>query len=93
MSDIDYQELNALSGELLPGKTLLSLISFNIDDSSHTTYVFPEGGGGDGSGGTVAYACQAERVDGTPGLVGALGLGSNNPSSSMTCVPASSTVH
>ncbi|MEU6737521.1 hypothetical protein ABZ929_30685 [Streptomyces physcomitrii] len=44
----------------------------------------PQGGGGNT---TVAYACQATTTQGTPGLIGSLGLG-QGPSSSMTCVPA-----
>ncbi|OEV04755.1 hypothetical protein [Streptomyces oceani] len=94
MTGISYQELDALSGEVLPGKTLLSLVTFNVDNSRHT-YNFPEGDGkgGDGGGTTVAYACQSERVHGTPGALGSLGLGSNNPSSGITCVPGTVTSH
>ncbi|WP_127356211.1 hypothetical protein [Actinacidiphila soli] len=93
MPDIGYEELNALSGELLPGRTLLSIVLISYDNSSHPTYNFPAGGGHKGGGATVVYACQAESVHGTPGLLGSLGLGSNNPSSSMTCVPAAVTTH
>ncbi|MEU0598379.1 hypothetical protein ABZ484_09020 [Streptomyces sp. NPDC006393] len=92
MSDIGYEELNALTAELLPGRALLSIVLLSVDNSNHPTYNFP-GGDGDGGGATVVYACQAERVDGTPGLLGSLGLGSNNPSSSVTCVPAAVTTH
>ncbi|ALC18426.1 hypothetical protein ACH46N_22280 [Streptomyces pristinaespiralis] len=88
MDDIGYPELNALCAEFLPPRTMLSLIT--IDNSSTTyQYHFPEGGG-DGNS-QVAFACQSERVHGTPGLIGSLGLGSNNPSSSLTCVPAAVT--
>jgi hypothetical protein len=82
MSAVEYRELDELSGELIPGKFLLSLIDFNMDNSRHTTFNFPQGGGG---GGTVAYACHATHSQSGPDPFGALGLGS---SSSMTCIPA-----
>jgi hypothetical protein len=93
MSDIGYEELNTLSAELLPGRTLLSIVLLTVDNSSHPTYNFSGGDGQGGGGATVVYACQAQRVDGTPGLLGSLGLGSNNPSNSVTCVPAAVTTH
>jgi hypothetical protein len=89
MDEIGYHELNLLAGEFLPPRNMLSLIT--IDNSSTTYhYDFPQGGSGDGNS-TVVFACQAERTLGTPGLLGSLGLGSNNPSSSLTCVPAAVT--
>jgi hypothetical protein len=85
MSGIGYEELDALSGELLPGKMLLSIVI--IDNSTHNTYNFPAGGDGKGGGATVAYACQAQQTQGSGGLLAALGLGTP-ASSSMTCIPA-----
>ncbi|MFC4471028.1 hypothetical protein ACFPH6_42175 [Streptomyces xiangluensis] len=78
MSAVDYRELDELSGELIPGKFLLSL----IDLSRHTTFNFPQGGG------NVAYACQATNSPGVPDAFGTLGLGGG---SSMTCIPAAVT--
>ncbi|GGV70627.1 MULTISPECIES: hypothetical protein [Streptomyces] len=93
MSAVSYSELGELTGELLPERMLLSIIDVHVDNSR--TYVFPaqgNGGGGESGGTTVAYACQATESQGTPGLLGALGLGSS-PSSSMTCVPATVVTH
>ncbi|BBC36238.1 hypothetical protein SGFS_075320 [Streptomyces graminofaciens] len=84
MSGIGYEELNALSGELLPERMLLSIVI--IDNSTRNTYNFPSGGDGKG-GTTVAYACQAQQTQASGGLLAALGLGTP-ASSSMTCVPA-----
>ncbi|SRR5579875_577171 len=72
MSAISFAELEQVSGELLPARTVLSLVD-----------ALP-GGGGHGT--TVAYACQATSSAGTPGLVGALGLGTP-AHSGLTCVP------
>ncbi|WP_328771438.1 hypothetical protein [Streptomyces sp. NBC_00286] len=80
MSAVDYPELDALSGELIPGKFLLSIIDLSLDNSRHTTFNFPQGGGG-----TVAYACQATNSPGVADPFGTLGLGGG---SSMTCIPA-----
>jgi hypothetical protein len=85
MSAISLAELDQLAGELLPERTVLSLVNVSVlNTSSNATYVYPSGG----NGSTVAYACQATNSPGTPGLLGSLGLGSANPSSSMTCIPA-----
>jgi hypothetical protein len=87
--EVDLSELDALDGEVLPERAALSLIyvsgvNINIlSSSSNNSYSMPPGGGGG-----VAYACQATSSPGTPGLLGLLGLGSSNPSSGMTCVPA-----
>jgi hypothetical protein len=74
---------------------LLSIIDVHVDNSRHYTFPAPaNGGGGDGGGSTVvSYACQATTTQGGGyGLFGALGLGPGQPSSSMTCVPASTVV-
>lgn len=91
MSAVSYEELNELSGDLLPERALLSLINLSISNigSSSTTYTYPPAAGGQGS--TVAYACQATNSPGTPGLLGSLGLGSSSPQSTMTCIPAAIT--
>jgi hypothetical protein len=90
MSAVSFAELDCLSGELLPGRTVLSLIGVipgNV--GSGTAHAVPGGGG---HGATVAYACQAANSAATPGLVGALGLG-EPAQSSLTCVPAAVVSH
>ena len=92
--DVEFWELENLAGEMLPERAAMSLIDLSglrininaLTTSNNTTYVMPATVS-TGDGGTVAYACQATNSPGTPGLLGALGLGSS-PSSSLTCVPA-----
>ncbi|MDG5804781.1 hypothetical protein P9869_19320 [Streptomyces ossamyceticus] len=82
MSRIGYEELNSLSGELLPEKMLLSLALSGAD--AHGPDDLPAGGDGKV---TVAYACQVQQTQASQGLLAALGLGSP-ASTTMTCVPA-----
>lgn len=94
MSAVSFEELDQLAGELLPERTVLSLVTVVYNNT--TNYTFPSGqsaaqGGGQGT--TVADACQATNSPGTPGLLGSLGLGSSAPSSSVTCVPAAVVSH
>lgn len=89
MSAVSYAELDQLGGEMLPERAVLGIVSTPFNN-------YNPGGAGQGSttvvigGGhsTTLSACQATNSSGTPGLLGALGLGSNNPTSSLTCIPA-----
>jgi hypothetical protein len=92
MYAVSYEELDQLAGELLPERTVLSLVNMFFTNANYTTYAFPAHGDG-GHGATVAYACQAANSPGTAGLLGSLGLGSQNPYSSMTCMPAAVVSH
>lgn len=101
MSNISFEELEGLTGEMLPERQVLStVVPFNNVGGGHgadggssaSSSAVALGGGGSDQNGITSSACQAERVHGTPGLIGALGLGSNNPSSGMTCVPSSTSV-
>ncbi|ALC25082.1 hypothetical protein ACH46N_10510 [Streptomyces pristinaespiralis] len=99
MSQISFEELDVLAGEMLPERAVLStVVPFNNWGGGGS-----EGGGSSSSAvaiapaasdqnGITSSACTVQEVDGTPGLVGALGLGSNNPSSGMTCMPSSTSV-
>lgn len=84
MSAVSFDELAQVSGELLPGRIVLSPISVFSGNVSHSAAYASPGGGGHGT--TVAYACHATSSAGTPGLVGALGLG-EPAHSSLTCTP------
>ncbi|WP_055715274.1 hypothetical protein [Streptomyces torulosus] len=90
MSRIGYEELNSLSGELLPEKMLLSLALSGAD--AHGPDDLPAGGDGKDGKVTVAYACQVQQTQASQGLLGALGLGSP-ASSTTTCVPAAVVRH
>lgn len=80
MDSVKFDALDMLAGEVLPERAVLGVFST------------PFSGGGAQHGAVSTSACQATHAEGTPGLVGALGLGSNNPSSSLTCVPAATAV-
>lgn len=77
-------ELDALTGEILPERTALSVATPGM--------TAPPAPVSDGHGGTVYYACQTTSSPGSQGLIGALGLGSP-PHSTTTCVPAAVTNH
>lgn len=101
MSAISYAELDRLGGELLPERTVLGIISTPFSNTgsgagaSSSSSAASSGGGvyvaPSSNGSTAIDACQATNSPGTPGLLGSLGLGSANPETSMTCVPAAIT--
>lgn len=90
MSAVSYAELDQLGGEMLPERAVLGIVSTPFNNYN------PGGGNGTtvavgGGHSTTVSACQATDSSGTPGLLGSLGLGSNNPTSSLTCVPSAVT--
>jgi hypothetical protein len=93
---ISFTELDQLVGEVLPERTVLATVStpFNnvagggADGSASSSAAAAAGGGDGGShGATAINSCQGTVSQGTPGLLGSLGLGSNNPGSTFTCTP------
>ncbi|MGW1076888.1 hypothetical protein [Streptomyces sp. NPDC002537] len=44
-------------------------------------------------GTTILSSCQSIDRQGTPGLLGSLGLGSENPAANVTCTPAAISSH
>ncbi len=99
---ISFEELDLLAGEVLPERTVLSTVTtpFNNvgaggggDGGSSSAAAAAAGGGGADQGTTALSACQSNQTPGTPGLLGSLGLGSANPSSSVTCTPAAISGH
>jgi hypothetical protein len=102
MSKISFEELDVLAGEMLPERAVLStVVPFNnwggagSEGGSSSSAAAAAAGGGHGGGdqnGIVSSACHVQETDGTPGLLGALGLGSNNPSQSVTCLPSNTAV-
>lgn len=77
---ISFAQLEQLEGEVLPDRTVLSVI------------ITPPGGGGaisDGGGTTIMSACTTTTTYHEPGVVGLLGLGLNKtPITTVTCTPA-----
>lgn len=93
MGNIDIAALDDLSGEVLPERTVLGVVSTPFNNagaggsgSSSTSVAVSDGGGNHGA--TALSSCQATSSPGTPGLLGSLGLGSANPGTTMTCTPA-----
>ena len=79
---ISFEDLDQMAGEVLPDRTVLSVI------------VTPPGGGGaisDGGGGgaTMLSACTTTTTYYEPGVVGLVGVGLNKtPITTVTCTPA-----
>lgn len=93
MKSFSYTELDQLAGEVLPERAVLStLLVGGGDDDNHNFNLNANHGNGGDDHGTTAVVPQCQAVNNNPqgGLVGALGLSSNNPTSSFTC--AGSTV-
>ncbi|TDC66366.1 hypothetical protein E1200_16855 [Actinomadura sp. GC306] len=72
---LTYADLDRLSGEVLPGRLLLSAAG-------------PGPGGGGGGGTDVVYACQYTHSAGTSGLLGT-GLLAQPATTTLTCFPVS----
>lgn len=85
---ITLDELDQEGAEILPDRFVLSLINLslinlklggiNLGNSSSSAAATTGAGS----------ACQTTSASGTPGLLGALGLGSSNPNATSTCIPA-----
>ncbi|MFI0411549.1 hypothetical protein [Actinomadura sp. 3N508] len=98
MKSFSYSELDKLTGEVLPERAVLStlLVGGGHDDDNENDNTNLNLGGGHGHGGgdegvtAVVPNCQSNINHSQGGLIGALGLSSENPNQSFTC--ASSTV-
>ncbi|MFI0483099.1 hypothetical protein [Actinomadura sp. 9N215] len=92
MKSFSYSELDKLAGEVLPERAVLStlLVGGGENDNGNLNFNHNNGGGHHG-GGTTAVVPNCQAINNNPqgGLVGALGLSSNNPTSSFTCASSS----
>lgn len=79
-----YAELDRLSGEVLPERTLLSTLLAGGDNGSKNININDGGSGAADS--EVTYACQYTHSTGTPGLLGT-GLLAEPGYTTTTCVP------
>jgi hypothetical protein len=82
-------DLDALDGEVLPERTVLSTVSSPFHGSAPAA----THSSGSGHGTTVVNSCQTTTSYGTPGLLGSLGLGSENPHTTTTCTPSTVVTH
>lgn len=87
MKSFSYTELDKLAGEVLPERAVLStLLVGGGSDNDNENLNFNHGGHGDGGTTTVMNpVCQSAINHSQGGLIGALGLSSENPNSSFTC--------
>ncbi len=104
MATISFTDLDQLVGEVLPERTVMSTVVTPYNNaggdgggsgaSSSSAAAAAAGGSDGGSHGTTAInSCQGTVSQGTPGLMGSLGLGSNNPGSTYTCAPGAVSGH
>ncbi|TMR03833.1 hypothetical protein ETD83_09530 [Actinomadura soli] len=93
MKSFSYSELDKLTGEVLPERAVLStLLVGGHGDNENENFNLNHGGGHGGhDGGTTAVVPNCQAINNNPqgGLIGALGLSSNNPTSSFTCASSS----
>ncbi|MGP4027019.1 hypothetical protein [Actinomadura sp. 3N407] len=92
MKSFSYTELDLLAGEVLPERAVLSTLLVGGGSENENANLNLNHGGGGHDGGTTAVVpqCQSNINHSQGGLIGALGLSSENPSTSFTC--AGSTV-
>ncbi|MFI9309609.1 hypothetical protein [Streptomyces triculaminicus] len=106
---ISFEELADIAGEVLPERTVMGVIATSLGLADPGPGGAGAGAGSSSSaaatgggvfapaphdhGTTVLSACQAVDRQGTPGLLGSLGLPSTNPTTSMTCIPTAVSSH
>ncbi|KAB2378952.1 MULTISPECIES: hypothetical protein [Actinomadura] len=90
MKSFSYTELDKLAGEVLPERAVLSTLLVGGDsDNDNQNFNLGNGGGHDGGTTAVVPNCQSNINHSQGGLVGALGLSSENPNQSFTCAGSS----
>jgi hypothetical protein len=90
MKSFSYTELDKLAGEVLPERAVLStLLVGGGSDNDNDNFNLNHGGGHDGGTTAVVPNCQSNINHSQGGLVGALGLSSENPNTSFTCAGSS----
>ncbi|MFF4159001.1 hypothetical protein [Streptomyces sp. NPDC001678] len=109
ISAISFEELDRIAGEVLPERTVMGVIATPLNlvgpgdpgagaASGSSSSAAATGGGvfapvPHDHGTTMLSACQSIDRQGTPGLLGSLGLGSENPTASVVCTPAAVASH
>lgn len=92
---ISFTNLDQLAGEVLPERTVMSTVSTPFNNAggdgggagSASSAAAAGGDGGASHGATAINGQQNTVSQGTPGLLGSLGLGSNNPGSTAIATP------
>jgi hypothetical protein len=89
MKTLSYTELDALAGEVLPERAVLSTLLVSSGDGGDSYNNNNDGGGhGHNGGSTIAQnACQSHISKPDGGLLQLVGLHAQNDHQSFTCVP------
>ncbi|EME99984.1 hypothetical protein J7W19_20050 [Streptomyces mobaraensis NBRC 13819 = DSM 40847] len=96
---ISFEELAGVSGEVLPERTVMGIMAvpFGPGDggagSAAGSLSSASANGGGDHGTTVLSSCQSLDHPQTAGLLGSLGLPSQNTTTSVTCTPAAISSH
>ncbi|MER5786003.1 hypothetical protein ABT104_30450 [Streptomyces mobaraensis] len=96
---ISFEELAGVSGEVLPERTVMGIMAvpFGPGDggagSAAGSLSSASAGGGGDHGTTMLSSCQSLDHPQTAGLLGSLGLPSQNTTTSVTCTPAAISSH
>ncbi|WP_033322718.1 hypothetical protein [Streptomyces yerevanensis] len=103
MPTISFEELDGLTGELLPERSVLSTmlplgggdgVGVGAADSNSSSAAVAEGGDAAPRGVISTSACQAVNNMGTPpSLVSGSPFGGLYPNSSFTCMPGTTAVY
>ena len=93
MKSFSYTELDALTGEILPERAVLStlLVGGGENDNENENANLNLGGGhggGDDAGTTIVQnSCVSSIENQNAGLLSALGIASQNPNVDHSCLP------
>lgn len=87
MKSFSYTELDKLAGEVLPERAVLSTLLVGGGQNDNGNFnLNANHGGHDGGTTVVGTSCQSNVNHSQGGLVGALGLSSENPNQQFTCI-------
>ncbi|NVI88735.1 hypothetical protein [Actinomadura sp. BRA 177] len=91
MKSFSYTELDLLAGEVLPERAVLStlLVGGGADDNDNHNFNLNAGHGGGDNDSTVIsqQSCSVVNNQQNAGLLSALGIASQNPTSTHSCLP------
>ncbi|XRQ04372.1 hypothetical protein ACN3XK_48540 [Actinomadura welshii] len=90
MKSFSYTELDALTGEILPERAVLStlLVGGGENENENANLNLGGGHGGDDAGTTIVQnSCVSSIENQNAGLLSALGIASQNPNVDHSCLP------
>ncbi len=90
MKSFSYTELDLLVSEVLPERAVLStlLVGGGADDNDNHNFNLVGHGGGDNDSTVISQqSCSVVNNQQNAGLLSALGIASQNPTSTHSCLP------